>query len=318
MSKIIYRDPNVTIFQSALFQTNSTVVKTDDAVLVVDPAWLPDEVAAIREYAESIRGTRNLFLIFTHSDYDHIIGYRAFTADKVFTSEAMAKNPDKESILRQLVDFDQQHYITRNYPFEYPEGDFQVYRDGVQYRHGNTKMAFYLTPGHTADSMMVVVWQLGLCIAGDYLSNIEFPFIYHSSVAYEQTLEKMPRIHDRNWFTRLVPGHGDPALTITDWLHRRTESLAYIYALRESIATGVALDVDSLWNRYSFPVCQLKEHEQNVALMRREYAEGLWEWDPEKLLMQYQNEVLAPGTGAYKPVEGEESGDPDDEAGADQ
>ena len=284
MSKILFRDPNVTIFQSALFQTNSTVVRTDDVVLVVDPAWLPEEVTMIRAYVDAIREDRQVFLVFTHSDYDHIIGYKAFKADKVFMSEAMAKNPQKESIVEQMVDFDQKYYIRRAYPLEYPEGDFMVYRDGVQYRHSGTKMAFYLTPGHTADSMMLVVWQLGLCIAGDYLSNIEFPFIYHSSVEYEQTLEKMPRIHDRNWFTRLIPGHGDPALTIAEWLHRRTESLAYIYALRESIATGVPFDIDSLWSRYKFPKLQLKYHEDNAALMRRELELGLWEWNPDQVL----------------------------------
>ena len=284
MSKILFRDPNITIFQSALFQTNSTVVRTDDVVLVIDPAWLPDEVVQIRQYADSIRESRALFLIFTHSDYDHIIGYKAFAADKVFMSEAMAVNPEKGAVLEQLLDFDEKYYIKRPYPLEYPAADFMVYRDGVQYRHGGTKMAFYLTPGHTADSMMVVVWQLGLCIAGDYLSNIEFPFIYHSSIEYEKTLEKLPRIHDRNWFTRLVPGHGDPALTIADWLQRRTESLAYIYALRESIATGVPFDVDSLWNRYQFPRLQRQYHENNLALMRHEYEQGLWEWDPDQAL----------------------------------
>lgn len=281
MSNIIFRDPNITIFQSALFQTNTTVVKTDDVVLVVDPAWLPGEVAAIREYVASIRQNRQLFLIFTHSDYDHIIGYRAFSPDKVFTSEALINNPQKDAIVEQMIEFDQKYYIQRPYPLEYPTADFMVYRDGVQYRHAGTKMAFYLTPGHTADSMMVVVWQLGLCIAGDYLSNIEFPFIYHSSIAYEQTLEKLPTIHDRNWFTRLIPGHGDPALTITDWLQRRTESLAYIFAVRESIATGVPFDIDSLWKRYQFPRLQLKYHEDNVALMRREFEQGMWEWDPD-------------------------------------
>jgi glyoxylase-like metal-dependent hydrolase (beta-lactamase superfamily II) len=281
MSKIIYRDPNVTIFQSALFQTNSTVVETQDSIIVVDPAWLPQEVDEIEQYVKKVRGERSLFLMFTHSDYDHIIGYKAFKADKVFMSKAMADNPRKEEILEQALDFDEKYYIQRPYPLEYPQGDFLVYRDGVQYRQGQTKMTFYLTPGHTADSMMIIVWQLGLCIAGDYLCNVEFPFIYQSSVEYVNTLEKLPRIHDRNWFTRLIPGHGDPALSINDWLHRRTESLAYIYALRESIATGVPFDESSLWNRYRFPRLQQKYHADNVALITREYELGLWEWDPD-------------------------------------
>lgn len=281
MNRIIYRDPNVTIFQSALFQTNSTVVCTEDVVLVFDPAWLPEEVEEIRQYVDRIRGNRHLFLLFTHSDYDHIIGYGAFKPDKVFMSKAMAENPDREQCVENCLAFDEQYYIQRPYPIEYPKGDFLVFRDGVQYRYGNTKMSFYLTPGHTADSMMVIVWQLGLCIAGDYLCNCEFPFIYQSSVEYEQTLEKLPRIHDRNWFTRMVPGHGDPALNINDWLKRRTESQAYLFALRESIATGVPFDEASLWARYKFPRLQRKYHLDNIALMTREYEQGLWKWDPD-------------------------------------
>jgi hydroxyacylglutathione hydrolase len=293
MQRIIYRDPNVTIFQSALFQTNTTVVKTGDVVVVVDPGVLPDEVAAIRQYVDSVRGEAPVFLIFTHSDYDHIIGYRAFDAQKVFMSDKMAHNPRQAAILEEMQDFDEKNYIVRPYPLEYPSADFQVYRDGVQYRHGQTKMTFYLTPGHTEDSMMVIIWQLGLCIAGDYLSNIEFPFM-QDSVAYEQTLEKLLHIHDRNWFTRLVPGHGDPALSIHDWLRRRIESLAYIYALRESIATGIPFDDSSLWQRYHFPRMQAVYHTENVALLRREYAAGRWAWSPEMSLLVELPEDVAP------------------------
>ena len=280
MSNIIFRDPQVTIFQSALFQTNSVVIKTEDVVLVVDPAWLPEEVMDIRHYVDRIRGKLPVFLLFTHSDFDHIIGYRAFEAEKVFMTEAMAQNPDKQAILRQILDFDEQYYIDRPYPIEYPEGDFLVYKDGAQYRQGNTKLAFYLAPGHTADGMMIVVWQIGLCIAGDYLSKIEFPVIDHSSVEYEATLEKIPLIHDRNWFTRLVPGHGEPALSINEWLQRRTESLVYLYAIRESIVTGVPLDENSLWRRYRYHKFQHETHRQNVARMTKEYEDGLWTWDP--------------------------------------
>ncbi|MCB0524041.1 MAG: MBL fold metallo-hydrolase [Lewinellaceae bacterium] len=278
---IIYKDHNITIFQSVLFQTNSTVVETEDVVLVVDPAWLPDEVMTIKHYVDSVKGGKELFLVFTHSDYDHIIGYKAFSPDKVFMSKAMEDNPNKEVVIEQALSFDEKFYINRPYPIEYPSADFTVFRDGVQFKHGQTKMTFYLTPGHTADSMMLVIWQIGLCIAGDYLCNVEFPFIYHSSIDYEETLEKLPSIHDKNWFTRLIPGHGDPALSIDDWLHRRTESLAYIYALRESISTGIPFDETSLWERYDYPRLQHKYHLDNLKLMTREFEEGLWKWDAD-------------------------------------
>jgi hydroxyacylglutathione hydrolase len=280
MNSIIYRDQNITIFQSALFQTNSTVVKTEDFILVVDPCWLPDEVLSIRQYVDSIKRQLPVYLVFTHSDYDHIIGYKAFEADKIFTSEAFENNPEKERILEQILHFDDNYYVNRPYPIEYPHTDFKVYKDNMHFKMGSTKLSFYLTPGHTADSMMVIVWHLGLCIAGDYLSDVEFPFIYHSSVAYEQTLEKMTEIHDRNWFTRLIPGHGSPALSLDEWMNRRIEGLAYIYALRESIATGIPFDESSLWEKYYFPRLQLKYHRDNVDLITKEYENGLWTYDP--------------------------------------
>lgn len=282
MNSITYRDPNVTVFQSTLFQTNSTVVQTDDMVLVVDPAWLPEEVKNIRRYVDDIRGKKPVYMVFTHADYDHIIGYRAFDPDKIFISKAMADRTDKAKILQQITDFDQYYYIDRPYPIEFPEAEFKVFRDGVQFRSGETKMTFYLTPGHTIDSMMVVVWQLGLCIAGDYLSDVEFPLIEYSSVEYENTLEKLPHIHDRNWFTRLIPGHGSPALIINDWLNRRTESLSYIYALRESITTGIPFNEEALWQKYKYPVIQKDFHAANIALLTHEYEQQLWTWDPEQ------------------------------------
>lgn len=280
MNNIVYKDRHVTVFQSALFQTNSTVVEMEDLVLVVDPAWLPDEVLAISNYVDKIKGKRELFLVFTHADYDHIIGYKAFRPDKVFMSKAMAENPERELRLEEAIEFDDKYYISRPYPLLYPEADYIIYRDAVQYRHHSTKMTFYLTPGHTADSMMVVVWQIGLCIAGDYLSDVEFPVISHSSVEYEASMNKLLAIHDRNWFTRLIPGHGNISLSINDWLQRRTESLSYIYALRESIVTGVPVDEDALWNRYHFPLSQRKVHADNIQLMTSEYEQGLWSWSP--------------------------------------
>lgn len=283
MSQITYKDRNVTIFQSALFQTNTVVVRMDDCVIVVDPSWLPDEVARIKQYTDQVRGKDPLFLVFTHSDYDHIIGYGAFKADKVITSEAFATNPDKEKRIEEMLAFDDAHYIKRSYPLVYPRTDFTVYKDAAQFRYGNTKLSFFLAPGHTNDSMLMLLWNLGLCVSGDYLSDIEFPFIYSSSVDYLATLEKITHIHDHNFFTKLIPGHGNPALDINDWLHRRTESMAYILAVRESIATGVHFDTDSLWERYDFPRLQGKFHAENVALMTREYQEGLWTWEGAEL-----------------------------------
>jgi hydroxyacylglutathione hydrolase len=282
MQRIVYRDPNVVVFQSVLFKTNSTVILSDDVVIVVDPAWLPHEVLEIRDYVQSVRGKRPLFLVFTHSDYDHILGYGAFQPDKVFASKAFADNPNPEKSLEDIRAFDHGYYIDRPYPITYPSVDFQVLRDGVQYRLGQTRLTFYLAPGHTEDSVMLLVWQLGLCIAGDYLSTSEFPLIEHNSSDYLDTLDKLPQIHDKNWFTRLIPGHGEPSIGQNDWFRRRSDALAYIYALRESVATQTPFDESSLWTKYKYPISQREYHLRNVARLEQEFADGEWEWDQDR------------------------------------
>jgi hydroxyacylglutathione hydrolase len=282
------------IFQSTLYQTNSTVIMTDDVVMVVDPAYFPHEVIEIRDFVESVKGKRPVFLVFTHSDFDHIVGAGAFKADKIFASQAFAESTKKEQIIEQIHTYDHQYYITRNHPVTYPEADFAVLRDSVQYRVGQTRLTFYLTPGHTEDSMMLVVWQLGLCIAGDYLCSLEFPFIEHSSVEYLKTLEKLPLIHDHNWFTRLVPGHGEPSIGMSDWLRRRTEALAYIYALRESVATGTTFDEDPLWVRYRFPLSQRQYHLNNIKLITEEFKRGDWVWDNEQSYQVFMRNYRPP------------------------
>ena len=272
--KIIYRDPNVTVFQSALFQTNSTVVVTDDMVLVVDPAWLPDEVLAIRNYVDAQRKGRPIWLLFTHSDYDHIIGYGAFLDAGVICSRQLIQNPKKEAILEQILQFDEANYIQRDYPIVYPEkADFEVFRDGTNFKLGSTRMTFYLASGHTNDGVFCVVWQLGLCFAGDYLCNVEFPFIYFSSVEYEKTLQKISKIHDKTWFVRLIPGHGDLAMTIQEWLNRRNDGLAYIHELHESVRLKKPFDEEKLWEKFHFKRLQKKYHDNNLKLVQREFEE---------------------------------------------
>jgi hydroxyacylglutathione hydrolase len=47
---ILFQQDQLTVFQSALFRTNSAVIEGDSFVLVVDSTWLPQEVEEIRQH----------------------------------------------------------------------------------------------------------------------------------------------------------------------------------------------------------------------------------------------------------------------------
>ena len=269
--KVKYNTSEVKILQSALYQTNSTVVVTDDLVLVVDPTWLPMEVASIRHFVQSIKGERPVYLLFTHSDYDHIIGYRAFMGEaKTIASQAFVDNPDKAAQEKAMYDFYDTYYISPIYKTAYPEIDIVIKEQGTVLTIGKTKLTFYLTPGHTEDSLMLVVDNLGLLVAGDYLSNVEFPFIYHDSRAYETTLTEVEKIIEKHDIQLLVPGHGCFTEYKTIMTERIQESRGYIRDLRHTLKTGEHFDLKRYLTPYPHRAALREEHDNNVKLMRKE------------------------------------------------
>lgn len=68
-------------------------------VLLVDPTWLPHEVEEISDHVAHIRNVKPLYLLFTHSDYDHVLGYKAFPDAITIGSKEMAGCLNKEKIV---------------------------------------------------------------------------------------------------------------------------------------------------------------------------------------------------------------------------
>lgn len=146
---IIYQNEHTTVFQSVLYQTTSTVVLTKEMVLIVDPNWLPNEVDEIRNYVDSVKGDRDLYLLFTHGDFDHIIGYKAFPGAKTIGSYALSCHPKKDYKISLIQEFDRKHYIHRKYPVEFPVLDIIISKDAEELRIGDTLLTFYKSQGHT-------------------------------------------------------------------------------------------------------------------------------------------------------------------------
>lgn len=269
------KSAGVTLFQSDLYETNSLVVETADCVLVVDPCWLPREVEEIRQYVENTLAGRRLLLLFTHSDYDHIIGYGAFKEAEVIASRAFAGKSEEErkAIIEDLRTFDDNYYLRRPYETNYPAVDHIIEQDGQRLVFGDMVLTGYVAPGHTDDGLFTLVEPLGLFIAGDYLSDVEFPYIYDNSRSYEQTLGKLELILANHAITLLVPGHGEAADSLPEISRRKAAGLDYIHNLRTAIAEGKQEDIERLIDGCAFPRNMAKFHRSNRELIEKELAE---------------------------------------------
>ncbi len=270
---IVFQNHQVTIFQSALYQTNSLVYHTPDFILLVDPNWLPQEVQNIRAFVNEKHAGKSIYLLFTHSDYDHIIGYGLFPEAKVIASERFHHKLDKDRVLQEIHSFDQQHYLNRNYPFTYPEVDFIIKEDGQVLEIGEERFHFYSAPGHTDDGLFTIIESAGIFIAGDYLSDLEFPFIYFDDGAYLKTLRKVDFILQNHMISLMLPGHGAFVQDNNqEILIRRDRDINYIEDLKSAILDGSQFPLEDWLSQFPFPEGLKEEHGKNEKQIKKDLS----------------------------------------------
>lgn len=261
--KIQLETENLVIFQSALYQTTTTLVKTNQYVLLVDPNWLPEEIQLIKTYVEKIKGELPLYLLFTHSDFDHIIAAGAFESDGIIASKAFAMEMDREKILNDIKKFDSQYYVSRDYPIIYPEATIVIKEDNQQVTIEDEAIVLYLAPGHTKDGIFAYIPSQQILIVGDYLSNVEFPFIEHLE-HYKETLNKASKLIDGKPINYLIPGHGQFTSNKEEMKRRVQDSWQYINDLQNNVPQEALLK-----ERYPFYDGMQELHHMNQLLVNK-------------------------------------------------
>lgn len=218
-----------TVYESALMRTTSTLIETNESLIVIDPTWLPEEIATIRRDVELRRRGKKLYVIYTHQHYDHIIGAYAFPDATVIASQAFVET-DASSQLDAIQSFYEQNYIDR--PIVKPAVDIMISEDGTL-ALGSTPITFLLTPGHESTHMSLIIEPLRLLVCGDYASNIEPPFIEHDAEAYLTSLQKLQAAIYEYEIRWLIPGHGDLCDDRSKMMERLSAAEEYILALPE-------------------------------------------------------------------------------------
>ena len=180
------------------------------------------------------------------------------------------ENKDLHKILEQINQFDDEYYIERDYPVCYPKIDIIIRSDGQTLKFDRSALTFFLAPGHNPDGIFTLVQPGNVWIAGDYLSDVEFPYIYYSSKLYENTLKKGVDIMEKFSPSLLVPGHGNATADIDEMKKRIEESESYIRLLKKCVQNEVPFPFDQLMLKYRFPGIMKRFHEENVALIRKE------------------------------------------------
>lgn len=226
--KIQYTKHPITVFESSIYRTTSSLIDLAHSIVLVDPNTLPIEIDFIKTFIAKYHSKKKLYLLFTHSDYDHIVAYGAFPEATTVGGIDLIQNPDFTHCVQQIMDFDQQYYIQRDYPISYPKIEIKIDSENQSLHIDDYEIIFNFASGHINNGLITSIPQLKLMIVGDYLSNIEIPMVDHSFEKYLETLKKIKKNSSHHNINVMITGHGDIATNNKEILNRLDCDKKYI------------------------------------------------------------------------------------------
>jgi cyclase len=218
---------NVYAFQSEVYAqvTAGAVIGSNWAVLI-DTLATPEESLAIRDFMEQELNVPVRYIINTHSHADHAWGNSLFPAATVISHtlcrdllETKGKNALEETRLNNPS--------YRSIKIILPQITFSV--GELNLRVGKKTLTMFPIPGHSADSVAVLVEEDRVLFAGD--AAMPLPYIVDGDMEeLAASLKRMGRLGLEN----IVQGHGDIILRgeIDNYLK---ENLTYLSNIRKVV-----------------------------------------------------------------------------------
>jgi glyoxylase-like metal-dependent hydrolase (beta-lactamase superfamily II) len=221
--------PDALVVTSGFWKTNAVALRAGEEALLIDSPYLPDELDALPSLLAGA-GFEPDGLLATHADFDHLLGRLAFPGMTLGVGQSSVERLQREpgGAQRALRHYDAQFYVTRAAPLAL--GQVQALPVPGSVELGQRELELHPAEGHTPDGMAIFDAELGLLVPGDYLSDVEIPWIHEggSLADYRATLARLARLVERA--SIVVPGHGavherDTALRLLD------EDVDYLDAL---------------------------------------------------------------------------------------
>ena len=199
--------PDALVVTSGFWQTNAIALRAGEEAMLIDSPYLPDELDALPSLLAGA-GFAPDGLVATHADFDHLLGRLAFPGMTLGLAESsverMHRTPGEAQ--RALRQYDDEFYVSRPAPLAL--GQVQALPVPGHVELGERELELHPAEGHTVDGMAIFDREQGVLIVGDYLSDVEIPWIHGAPADYRATLARLaPLVDDA---TTVVPGHGAP------------------------------------------------------------------------------------------------------------
>jgi glyoxylase-like metal-dependent hydrolase (beta-lactamase superfamily II) len=197
------------VVTSGFWQTNAIALRAGDEAMLIDSPYLPDELEALPSLLAGA-GFEPDGLLATHADFDHLLGRLAFPGMTLGLCESSVERLHREpgEAQRDLRKYDNEFYVSRPAPLAL--GQVQGLPVPGSVEIGDRELELQPAEGHTPDGMAIFDRAHGLLMVGDYLSDVEIPWISEggSLADYRATLARLAPLVEAA--TTVVPGHGEP------------------------------------------------------------------------------------------------------------
>jgi glyoxylase-like metal-dependent hydrolase (beta-lactamase superfamily II) len=199
--------PHALVVTSGFWQTNALALRSGDEAMLIDSPYLPDELDALPSVLAGA-GFEPVGLIATHADFDHLLGRMAYPGMTLGLGESSIERIHREpgAAQRELRDYDARFYVVRSAPLAL--GQLQALPVPGSVEIGDRELELHPAEGHTPDGMALFDRALGVLAVGDYVSDVEIPWISEggSLSDYRATLARLQPLIEAA--TTVVPGHG--------------------------------------------------------------------------------------------------------------
>jgi hydroxyacylglutathione hydrolase len=198
--------PGVWVATSRRYSTTSTVLLDGQGgAVVVDPAWDPDELAAIPADLTEL-GVLCVAGLATHEHYDHVMWHPDLGEVPRWSSAVTVAHlsQERDALLAPLAEYLTPDLITIAGRLDPLQGDYLPW-------NGPPARCF-VHDAHAPAHLALLVEEGGILVAGDMLSDVELPMPAADDVTLERYLTGLERLGTVVAQAQLVvPGHGTPS-----------------------------------------------------------------------------------------------------------
>jgi glyoxylase-like metal-dependent hydrolase (beta-lactamase superfamily II) len=201
--------PDALVVTSGFWQTNAVALRSGGEAMLIDSPYLPDELDALPSVLAGA-GFEPDGLLATHADFDHLLGRLAYPRMTLGLAESSVERMHRQpgEAQRALRHYDAQFYVARPAPLAL--GQVQALPVPGSVEIGDRELELHPAEGHTPDGMALFDRAQGLLVVGDYLSDVEIPWISEGGSLrdYRATLARLAALVEQA--STVVPGHGSP------------------------------------------------------------------------------------------------------------